>query len=58
MYEYTATTDEEISIQEDGKYDYYEDDGEWALVGAVDRKEVGYAPSAYFDLEVGQISTL
>jgi hypothetical protein len=58
MYDYTATAEEEISITEDTIYDFYEDDGEWALVGSRSAKQVGYAPSTYFDLEVGCISSL
>lgn len=49
-YDYEATGEEELSIQEGQTYDLYEDDGEWSLVGATGgRKEVGFAPSAYFE---------
>ena len=53
LYEYAATSEEEISIAEDATYKLYEDDGEWSLIGAIDRKEVGYAPTAYLE-EQGQ----
>jgi hypothetical protein len=49
LYEYAATSEEEISIAEDATYSLYEDDGEWSLIGATDRKEVGYAPTAYLE---------
>jgi len=50
QYEYTATSEEEISIAEGETYDLYEDDGEWSLVGARGgKKEVGFAPTAYLE---------
>lgn len=51
LYDYEATSDEEITIKEDTVYDLYETDGDWTLVGSKEAKEVGYAPTAY--LEVG-----
>lgn len=53
IYEYTATSEEEITIQEEATYDLYEDDGDWSLVGARGKKEVGYAPSAYLEVSDG-----
>lgn len=52
LYDYEATSEEEITIKEDVVYDLYEEDGDWTLVGAKDKKEVGYAPTSY--LEVGR----
>lgn len=54
LYDYEATSEEEISIKEDVVYHLFEEDGDWTLVGARDKKEVGYAPTAY--LEVGHDS--
>lgn len=50
MYDYSATADEELSIIENATYDLYEDDGEWSLVGAHGKKEVGYCPTAYLEV--------
>lgn len=56
LYDYEATSEEEMSIKEDQVYDLYETDGDWTLVGAKDAKEVGYAPTTY--LEVGSSTSL
>lgn len=52
MYDYTAAADEELSINENGHYELYEDDGEWVLLSATGKSEVGFAPSSY--VEVGR----
>ena len=50
LYDYEATSEEEITIKEDVVYDLFEEDGDWTLVGARDKKEVGYAPTAYLEV--------
>lgn len=50
LYDYEATSEEEISVREDVQYEFYEEDGDWTLVGAIDKKEVGYAPTAYLEV--------
>lgn len=50
QYAYTATNDEELSVEEDEQLVLYEDEGDWALVGRANGKGVGFMPSAWIEV--------